>query len=312
MMLVDPDGEIVGTVGGGGSEYEARQRAASVLRDKEPVLFRSDMSNSDAAGKGMICGGEVEIWIDYVAASNPVNREIYETLETLLKENKQAWLGFYPGEGESSPDACRECLLQSDGTAIGVLSGIAGSIVSGKTRYQGFDVFTVSENRRLYLKRMGSEGKAIVYGAGHVALELVPLLSMVGFETVVIDDREEFANSLRYPTADRVLALATLTEGLVSAEPCDGDTYCVILTRGHSFDRDVLEQVLKTDAKYIGMIGSRAKRDAIYAYLLEKGFTKEDLNRVYSPIGLAIKAQTPEEIAVSIAAEMILARRECR
>jgi xanthine dehydrogenase accessory factor len=88
----------------------------------------------------------------------------------------------------------------------------------------------------------------------------------------------------------------------------DKDSYIVIVTRGHIHDQAVLEQALKTNAKYIGMIGSRTKRDMVFASLLEKGYTQNDINRVHAPIGLSIGAHTPEEIAVSIAAEMIQER----
>ncbi len=127
---------------------------------------------------------------------------------------------------------------------------------------------------------------------------------MTGFRTVVLDDRAEFANRERFPGADRIVLLDAWDRAL-EGQDAGPEGFLVIMTRGHAFDRDVLRQALRTTASYIGMISSRRKRDAIFAALREEGFTEEDLKRVYAPIGLPIGAETPEEIAVSIAAELI-------
>jgi xanthine dehydrogenase accessory factor len=124
----------------------------------------------------------------------------------------------------------------------------------------------------------------------------------------VIDDRDEFANSERFPQADRIVA-KVVSDNLDEFN-IDRYSYIVIVTRGHLNDEHVLALSLKTDAGYIGMIGSRSKREGVYRNLRAKGFTDADIARVYSPIGIPIGADTPEEIAVSIAAEMIKARKE--
>ena len=130
---------------------------------------------------------------------------------------------------------------------------------------------------------------------------------MVDFRTVALDDRAEFANAERFAEAEEVIVLADFEKALDGLD-IGPDSYVVILTRGHSHDQTVLEQALGTEAGYIGMIGSHKKRDTIYQSLLQKGFTQEDLKRVHSPIGLSIKAETPEEIAVSIIGEMVAHR----
>jgi xanthine dehydrogenase accessory factor len=145
------------------------------------------------------------------------------------------------------------------------------------------------------------------FGAGHVAVPTVRLAATVGFDVVVIDDRDEFANAERFPDAARI-GITDNFEHAVEGLPVDDDSFIVIVTRGHRFDREVLQQALKTNAGYIGMIGSRRKRDALYAALIKEGVTQTELARVHSPIGLAIEAETPEEIAVSIVGEMIAER----
>jgi len=123
---------------------------------------------------------------------------------------------------------------------------------------------------------------------------------------VVIDDRPEFADPKKFPDAMEVYQYPF--EGVLDRLPIDESSYLVIVTRGHIYDKTVLAQCLKTNAKYIGMIGSRRKRNLIYENLLGEGLTQDDLDRVHAPIGLHIGAETPEEIAVSIVAELIKIR----
>jgi xanthine dehydrogenase accessory factor len=159
-----------------------------------------------------------------------------------------------------------------------------------------------------YMEPVMSEPMLYVFGGGHVSLQIVPMAARVGFRVVVIDDRPEFADPIKFPEAADVHEYPF--EGVFDRLSIDRSSYIVIVTRGHIHDRTVLAQALKTGAGYIGMIGSRRKRAIIYKKLLEEGFTQDDLDRVYSPIGVGIHAETPEEIAVSIVAELIKVRAE--
>jgi len=156
---------------------------------------------------------------------------------------------------------------------------------------------------------MERSATAYIFGAGHVGKEIAKVLKFVGFTTVVLDDRPEFANAERFPDADRIIVLDDF--GIAFKDiSTDEDSFIIIVTRGHSGDYDVLKQALERPGAYIGMIGSRKKIAAVYGMLREYGFGEADIARVHSPIGLAIGAETPEEIAVSIAAEMILVRSQ--
>lgn len=157
--------------------------------------------------------------------------------------------------------------------------------------------------------------RLVLFGAGHVSCETARLAGNVGFSTVVVDDRPEFASAARFPASAREI-LPSLSEkdcaallGRLKITPSDG---LIIVTRGHAHDRDALAAALETRAGYIGMIGSKSKRSAVYATLREKGVTEERLAAVYSPIGLDIGAETPAEIAVSIMAELIRWRSAAR
>lgn len=159
---------------------------------------------------------------------------------------------------------------------------------------------------RKYMIDPVTYSRAYIFGGGHIGYEMAIVLDRLDFHTTIIDDREEYASVGRFPLADA--CVVSSFDAVCSKLDIDENSYIVIVTRGHIHDETVLEQALRTSAKYIGMIGSRTKRDSIYGSLLSKGFTQDDINRVHSPIGLAIGAHTPGEIAVSIAAEMIQVR----
>ncbi|MDY6972343.1 MAG: XdhC/CoxI family protein [Thermodesulfobacteriota bacterium] len=153
-----------------------------------------------------------------------------------------------------------------------------------------------------------SEPTLYIFGAGHISLYLSRIGKMVGFKVVVADDREEFANRERFPEADEVFAenFGGLFKRLEPVKPY----YIVIVTRGHKYDQDTLEWAMGTEPKYVGMIGSRAKNRTVLSNLQKKGIPGEQLERVHAPIGLDIGSETPEEIAISIIAEIIQVRRE--
>jgi len=162
-----------------------------------------------------------------------------------------------------------------------------------------------SERYDIYVEPLISPSRVHIIGAGHVGHALAQLAAFIDFQVTVIDDRQEFANPDRFESGLEIRVVDSFTNCI---DQLFQDDYVVIVTRGHLHDQEVLAQALKTEAGYIGMIGSTRKRDAIYRSLLQIGFQQKDIDRVASPIGLAIGAQTPNEIAISIAAQLLQAR----
>ncbi len=158
-----------------------------------------------------------------------------------------------------------------------------------------------------FVEEFNLETTAYIFGAGHVGLALEPVLRYVNFKTVVIDDREEYANRERFPEAAEVKVLPDFKHSFDEIQT-DENSYIVIVTRGHMGDYDVLKDALKQKSAYVGMIGSRKKNAMLFDMLRKEGYSEDDIARVHAPIGLSIKAETPEEIAISIAAEMIQVR----
>jgi xanthine dehydrogenase accessory factor len=144
----------------------------------------------------------------------------------------------------------------------------------------------------------------LIVGAGHVALPLAQLGKLINFEVVVLDDRPQYANKKRFPMADQVLAQPF--KETLHDWPIDNDTYIVLVTRGHSHDVECLLEVIDSSARYIGMIGSKRRIKGVFDLLeKEKGLNRSKFERIYAPIGLDVGAESPEEIAVGIIAEII-------
>ena len=166
-----------------------------------------------------------------------------------------------------------------------------------------------AENPGDFVKEFKLASTAYIFGGGHVAYALEPVLRHVDFRTVVIDDREEYANPERYPHADRTIAVENFDNDFDDIET-DDDSYIIIVTRGHRGDLQVLREALKRDFAYLGMIGSRRKNELLFDTLRKEGVPESKLAEVHAPIGLKIGSETPEEIAVSIVAEIIQVRSQ--
>lgn len=308
-MIVQRDGSIIGTVGGGVVEAKVQQLAAQVLSDGIPVVESFNLKGSDVTQMDMICGGQMEVLIECLDGLNDHVRAVYSQLLGCQQNRHKAVLvtKFY----DSATDQIinRHLLLQKNAAVQQqLLPADAVDMVFNVSKGRYPQVLTINNDKYL-VEPIYNANTLYIFGAGHVSQKLCAVASTVDFNIVVLDDRAEFASRARFPAADRVLVLPSFEQAFDNLD-IDSDSFIVIVTRGHAHDKTVLRQALSTEAGYIGMIGSKRKRDAIYNALLNEGFSKNDLARVYSPIGLEINAETPEEIAVSIAAELIKVRAE--
>ena len=308
-MIVRKNGAIIGTIGGGLVEFHAQKLAREVFKTGRALTEAVEFSGEDASATDqMICGGRMEILLELIIA-DPENVEEHKELIVALQKGHKGFLIKLidtTGKGVRRMDWC---LVQNDSVTLGtypcqasLIATLTGEAVKAK---QSLTVKV--EERRYFVEPTVHPGTLYLFGAGHVSRSVAEMASLVDFRTVVLDDRAEFANAERFPGAELLQVVPSFNRSFEGLD-IDRDGFVVILTRGHLHDKTVLEQALKTDAGYIGMIGSRRKRDLIYQELLTKGFSQAELDRVHAPIGLAIGAETPEEIAVSIVAELIQVR----
>jgi xanthine dehydrogenase accessory factor len=302
-MLVRRDGSIAGTIGGGLLELTMMKQAAEVRDVRASRLVDLSLAGKDLANaEEMVCGGKAEVLITYVPAGEPVLREVLAAVKAARAARRRAWLfTLLPLEEGGLAETC---LLEDDGTVVGAqCDPKALRTAVGKIAVQGST--KLSNGRAVVVEQVEAPSLAVICGGGHVAHAVAPAALAAGFVVMVVDDREEFASPARFPGAKVVLAPF---EGALARIAVDEASYVVIVTRGHTHDIDVLLQALRTPARYIGLMASRSKRARIVEALREDGFGEDALERVHSPIGLDIGAETPEELAVSIVAELIQVR----
>jgi xanthine dehydrogenase accessory factor len=315
-FLVRPDGSIQGTIGGGRLEGEVTAAARKALIEGRAELLRYRLRGDDVAEGQMICGGDIDVFLEPIHVVDEDARVIFAAAAKAAASGGQALMVTPIVPGLCPSQAGRKLLLCKGLEPVGDiaaapeivqdLGGCLDDLLHDSRR--GLWLHTRPNGDRLdcFLEPILPQPVVYLLGGGHISLYLATLVAMVGFRLVVVDDRREYASRERFPRADEVWVrdFSRVLEG-VALGP---DSYVVIVTRGHLFDKEVLAQVLKQKVTYVGMIGSRHKRATIYQALEEEGFSRGELSAVYSPIGLDIGAETPEEIAVSIAAELIAAR----
>lgn len=290
-MLVGPRGRICGTIGGGRVEKQSEETALALLTERRSLLrhFGLDLSGGPDS-LGMACGGEVTVLFRFIPWDSAAWQTLAVSVVDALGANRPGWLAL---RTDDDPPA----LLDAD-----------GSVVTGTAAPTQLPAAAALVGDWFCLPLPVGE-RVFIFGAGHIARALSPLLRTVGFRPVVFDDRPEYADAAAFPEAEQVIcgdfrdirAHLTLT-------PKD---YTVVMTSGHSHDLDVETQLLRQELAYVGVIGSRAKIAYVSQCLRERGISETAIAAVHTPIGTAIKAVTPEEIAVSIAGELIYVRA-CR
>ncbi len=275
-MLVSTQGLQCGTIGGGAMEYAALQLAQQRLQLQNYAGFAKTYDLSPQAG--MACGGSCRVQFCFLAGAEDL-RLAQEALAYLDRD--EAWWLLLPC-GAGKMRIKKELAL----------AGRRGQLVLDGCTY--------------YAEQYGYDGTVYVFGAGHVARELVPLLAHLNFRCVVLDDRAEFADAAAFPAAAAVRRVDFAQ--LNAAYSLTAQDYAVVMTRGHLYDAQCERFLLHTDAGYIGIMGSKNKARLAREALLAEGYTQEQLARITTPIGISIGSETPAEIAVSIAAQLIQVR----
>ena len=303
-LLVRDDSSTIGTVGGGALEAEVLRAAQEVLASGQPRLMEFDLDAGGAASLGVICGGRCAIFLEPVEPGSA--EEVFAAAGLAQAMDLPIAVITTFSEG-----AAAKIALSADGTVIGstgdaatdeaLLHEARAALSDGRPRYLEQPVIAHIDP---ILARPG----LFIFGAGHIAVPLAQIAGIAGLSVTVIDDRAEFANRERFPGADQVLVAGI--EGAFADLRIDEDSYLVAVTRGHIMDEEVVAAALQAGARYVGMIGSKRKVAEVRRRLLERGFSRDQVEGVHAPIGLDIGADTVEEIAVSIVAELIAERRK--
>ena len=295
-MLVGAEGLLSGTIGGGAVEGQAIALAQEMLHsgaDSRTHEFRLRRDGS-AQSTGMVCGGDVTAHFQFIPAEDPLWNDTASRALALLEQHTAGWLVL--AEDGSAP-----ALLDKETVAAGSLP----EDIAQALRTPGFSMAAGYISLPLPIGQ-----RALLFGAGHISQALCPLLTTLDFRPVVFDDRPELANTSLFPTAEQVICgdFTRISDYLTVTE----EDFVVIMTSGHMRDFQVEDQMLRGAFAYVGVIGSRRKTASVNQRLREAGVPEEAIALVHTPIGTPILAVTPEEIAVSIAGEMIQVRAQRR
>lgn len=296
-MVVEQDGTLHGTIGGGRIEHSAREVAVAVAQGMaSPELTEFDMQGSGFDGDtDMICGGIQLVLIERITPE--MSGEFELALHCFHHNGAQGvWVIDI-----SDPENPSRSFVDMHGAELQPNDEYKDIMRRRVTRQ------IVRNGRSLVIDPLPKCGTVVLVGAGHVSKEVAFLAGYADFEVQVCDDREEFVNVDRFPMAHATHVFPGF-KNIFETVGQGEEFYILIITRGHSSDQEALAQALRTPARYIGMIGSKRKREICYRNLRQQGFSDADLARVHCPVGLSIGSETPKEIAVSIIAELVAAR----
>jgi xanthine dehydrogenase accessory factor len=296
-MLVEAAGPRLGTIGGGCLEADVIGQALEAIARGRPGLVRHTL-NADIAGDlGLSCGGTVELFLEPVIMGSTA-ADLYAAIGDAIATRRPATV-FTALDWTTGP---RKELRVGD-----AVRSIGAPPVGPSARQPAAPVAMLDETAGVFVEPIPRVPRLILFGAGHVAVEIARAAAGTDFHVVVVDDRDDFANRGRFPQAAEVIVRDL--PGALGALVLDEDDYVIACTRGHAMDAVVVERTAGSAARYVGMLGSLRKQAVIWKALEVAGVSPEALRRVKVPIGEAIGADTPGEIGISVMAELIRLRR---
>jgi len=294
MMLAGAEGLLAGSVGGGRGEAQALAACREHLGGKRPVILEIDMQGMEAEGPAMVCGGTTRLLVEPVASPAP-----YQAALELLRRGERILLVKRLPTGETGV---------MDGSGEWILGALPDvDPVSARLALDtGHPV--LAEKEGIFYDPVLPREKLLILGGGHVGCALAALAPGLGFTVTVGDDRPEFLEPGRFPAA--VATLGGSFTQIVADFPFDASTYVVIVSRGHLCDLECVRAVLARTYRHAGFMGSLRKTSLVLAQVRTEGFDPAEVDALCAPIGLKIGAETPEELAVAIAGELIAVRRK--
>ncbi len=304
--LFSEDGLAAGTVGGGILEARVEDLAKEAMKEKRSMLVSFDLGG-ELEGDA-VCGGRVRILID----ARPDKAVLEEVVESLRKRENGVLASMIRKKGE---DVIIEKFWIPQSGMKGPYTGKIRNVekVLSQMDLSSFPVFSAMEQEAsdewVYVERFSPLPVLVIAGAGHVGRAVAHLGNLLDFEVTVMDDRPEYACPDQIPEADRYIVQSI--PGAIAELTIDAETYILIATRGHKDDMETLRACIKKPASYIGMMGSKRKIALMKSRFLKEGWASaEEWDRIHTPVGLPIHSTTVQEIAVSIAAQLVKIRNE--
>lgn len=308
-MAVTSNMEIAGSVTGGCLEGAVYEESQEVIKTLQPKLLHYGVTGVEKPWDiGLSCGSSLDIFVE--SLDSPAWKQMYPAVKTTLEANQLAAVAtVISGNGLGN-----KLMLKGEGGPLGDLGSAelnAKALIWMKAQMADQEStwreFTLGDEKvEIFLDVFVPEARLVVIGAGHIAIPLVALAKVMGFHTIVIDPREAFASEARFPHVDELITEWPVTA--LEKMPLDESTYLAAISHDEKLDNPALALALKSSARYVGVLGTRKNVSKRLIELKELGVSDEQLTHLRAPIGLALGALLPEEIALSILAEMTEAR----
>ena len=301
-MALTPDGKITGSVSGGCVEGAVFEAGVEVLKSNRPQLLHFGVADETAWEVGLACGGSIDIFV------KPLDLEMFKPLRSTLMNEQSAVLVTVVKASDERLG--REMLIRDDGDVVGSISEewdvkivelASESLNQGESRRA-----TLSDEVEIFMEVISPPPILIAIGGVHITIALVTLAKTLGYRTIVVDPRSAFGNETRFPHVDQLIQ--TWPQDAFQQIPITRSTAIAMLTHDPKLDDPALKIALPSPAFYVGALGSKTTQAKRRQRLLKDGLTESQLERLHGPIGLDIGAGTPEEIAMSIMAEIVAAR----
>jgi len=311
-LLVDDLGRLVGTLGGGCVEGDASVEAKRVIETNEPSLREYELTEELAWDTGLVCGGTMWISIE------PGERVLRFAGRDLLGDVLAASAGGKPvavatlmRKRGKDVVAAGKLFVETDAKGGGTLGDAAldaraRAVARDALRQGTARIIALDDETELLVEPVMAKPRLVLVGGGHVGLAIAKLGVQLEYEVAVLDDRAEFATRERFPGASEVVNMDMVKA--LETMPIGWNTFIVICTRGHKLDSHCLRAAVKTEARYVGLLGSKRKTILIAQMLRDEGVSEERIRAVHAPIGLDLGGRTPAEIALSVLAELSLER----
>lgn len=301
-MALTPDGKITGSVSGGCVEGAVFEAGVETLKTNKPQLLHFGVADETAWDVGLACGGSIDIFV------KPLDTEFFKALRSVFVEEHPAVIVTVV----RGPDELlgREMIVRDDGNIIGTLGvnldksalNLAReTLEQGESRRAPLNDFT-----EVFLEVILPPPTLIAVGGVHITIALMELAKTLGYRTIVVDPRGAFGNPERFPHVDQLIQ--AWPQEAFQQIPITRSTAIAMLTHDPKLDDPALKIALPSSAFYVGALGSRTTQAKRRQRLLDEGLSEAQLNRLRGPIGLEIEARTPEEIAISIMAEIVATR----
>ena len=304
-LCLTQSGLMEGSISGGCIEGDVFTQGLQVLEESRPILTRYGIESEVGIAVGLSCGGEVDVLIEPFE-----NDSVWQAVRTAVEKKRAAALCT-----TLAPEARlgRRLAVLEEGVTEGGISPALDPILTQRAsallENGGHEIFSDSisgEEIRVVIEAFPKPPRLYIVGATHIATILSPMAATLGFDVSVIDPREPFATESRFPEIDRLIL--EWPQEVLAREELDESAFVLTLTHDMKFDIPTLTQALRSDARYIGALGSRRTHEKRLEQLREEGFGEADLGRIHTPIGLDLGGRSPEEIALSILAEVVASR----